>query len=167
MSQPEIIIRRLHKEHLAGILEIEQLSFASPWSKEAYLRELTENQLAYYYGCFMDERLLAFAGFWLIVDEGHIANVAVHPDARGQGMGELLVRSIITACQAMGGKSMTLEVRESNMAARNLYRKLGFHKAGRRVQYYTDNQEDALIMWLEITPPPISSLETAEEDDVS
>jgi len=142
----EPYIGRLSLEHLDDILLIEQLSFAEPWSREAYWHELAENELAHYYGCFLQQRLLGFGGFWQILNEGHIANVAVHPDYRSLGLGQLLVAHLIAACRALGGTAMTLEVRQSNVAAQGLYRKLGFASAGLRPNYY-DNGENAVIMW--------------------
>ena len=147
MNEPHI--ERLALEHLEDILLIERLSFADPWSRESYWHELSENGLAHYYGCCAEQRLLGFGGFWQILDEGHIANVAVHPDFRGQGLGRLLVEYLMTACRALGGRAMTLEVRQSNAAALGLYRKLSFEEAGVRPRYY-NNGESAIIMWCDL-----------------
>ena len=153
MQQPankqELTIAKLDISHLAAVHAIETLSFNSPWSEQAYRVELGANPLAHYYGCFKGEELLAFVGLWLVLDEGHICNVAVHPAWRGQGLGEFLLRRVLAACQSMGGKSITLEVRESNAAALALYHKLGFYEAGRRPNYYHDTGETALILWLD------------------
>ena len=148
-TKPEITISKLDISHLNAVHAIEKLSFNSPWSEDAYRVELGKNPLAHYYGCFNGNQLLGFIGLWLILDEGHICNVAVHPNWRGQGLGELLLRHILAACQSMGGKSITLEVRESNAAALALYSKLGFYEAGRRPNYYSDTGETALILWLD------------------
>ena len=149
-TNDELLIRRLVAEDLEAVLEIEKLSFSAPWSRESYQKEISENNLAYYLGCFLqkdgNEKLAAFAGFWLILDEGHIANVAVHPLFRGQGLGEILMRSLMALCLSAGGHWMTLEVRVSNEVARNLYNKLGFRTLGHRKGYY-ENGEDAVIMW--------------------
>jgi len=139
-------ICRLGEQHLDSILLIEGLCFADPWSREAYRYELVQNSFAHYYGCFQDECLAGFCGFWKILDEGHIVNVAVHPDFRHQGLGQVLVTHLMTACQAMGCTDMTLEARESNKAALALYYKMGFESAGIRPRYY-DNHENAIIMW--------------------
>jgi len=147
MDEPRV--QRLLPEHVEDILLVERLSFADPWSREAYRRELSENNLAHYYGCFTHRRLLGFGGFWQILTEGHIANVAVHPDFRGQGLGQLLVAHMMAACLSLGGTAMTLEVRESNLAAQTLYRKFGFKSAGARPHYY-NNGENALIMWAKL-----------------
>jgi ribosomal-protein-alanine N-acetyltransferase len=93
--------------------------------------------------------IIGFAGLWLMVDEAHITTIAVHPDYRGKGLGELELASLIDIANQIGAKWVTLEVRVSNYIAQNLYRKYGFREAGMRHRYYSDNQEDALIMWTE------------------
>src|SRR3989440_2393468 len=91
--------------------------------------------------------IIGFAGLWLMVDEAHITTIAMHPDYRRRGLGEFLLVSLIDIAYTIGAKWVTLEVRVSNYAAQNLYRKYGFREAGLRHRYYSDNQEDALIMW--------------------
>jgi [ribosomal protein S18]-alanine N-acetyltransferase len=91
--------------------------------------------------------IIGFAGLWLMVDEAHVTTIAVHPVHRGRGLGELLLVSLIDIAYTIGAKWVTLEVRVSNYTAQNLYRKYGFREAGMRHRYYSDNQEDALIMW--------------------
>ena len=98
--------------------------------------------------------IVGFAGLWLMVDEAHITTIAMHPDYRRHGLGELMLASLIDISYDIGAKWVTLEVRVSNYAAQNLYRKYGFREAGLRHRYYSDNQEDALIMWTdEINSP--------------
>ena len=143
----ELYIERLSLKHVEDVLLVEQLSFADPWSRESCRYELVENELAYYYGCFMEQRLLGFGGFWQILTEGHITNVAVHPDFRSQGLGKLLVTHMMCYCRALGGTAMTLEVRQSNTAALALYSKFGFASVGVRPHYY-DDLENAVIMWV-------------------
>ncbi|GCE20470.1 ribosomal protein S18-alanine N-acetyltransferase [Dictyobacter kobayashii] len=91
--------------------------------------------------------IIGFSGLWLMVDEAHITTIAMHPDYRGHGLGEMLLVSLIDISYNIGAKWVTLEVRVSNHTAQNLYRKYGFQEAGVRHRYYSDNQEDALIMW--------------------
>jgi ribosomal-protein-alanine N-acetyltransferase len=93
--------------------------------------------------------IVGFAGLWLMVDEAHITTIAVHPEYRHRGLGELLLTSLIDIGYEIGAKWVTLEVRVTNYTAQNLYRKYGFHEAGVRHRYYSDNGEDALIMWTE------------------
>jgi ribosomal-protein-alanine N-acetyltransferase len=148
MAEPQILFRQLDYTDIEQLLAIERLSFAQPWSKESYAQELLANQRARFFGIFIDAFLVAFGGYWLIIDEGHISNIAVHPDYRRHGFGELLMRQMMAICQTEGGLRMTLEVRRSNVAAQRLYHKLGFKMVGSRPQYYDLPPEDALIMWL-------------------
>ncbi len=93
--------------------------------------------------------IVGFAGLWLMVDEAHVTTIATHPDYRHRGLGELLLTSLIDIAYDIGARQVTLEVRVSNMVAQNLYHKYGFHEQGIRRRYYSDNDEDALIMWTE------------------
>lgn len=98
--------------------------------------------------------IIGFAGLWLMVDEAHVTTIATHPDYRGRGVGELMLSALIDISYEIGARVVTLEVRVSNLVAQNLYRKYGFREAGIRKRYYSDNHEDALIMWTpEIRPP--------------
>ena len=91
--------------------------------------------------------IVGFAGLWLMVDEAHITTIAMHPGFRRLGLGEYMLSSLIDIAYDIGAKWVTLEVRVTNYNAQNLYRKYGFHEAGVRHRYYSDNNEDALIMW--------------------
>lgn len=91
--------------------------------------------------------VVGYGGVWLTVDEGHITVIATAPEARGHGIGELVLNGLIDAARDLGANLLTLEVRVSNMIAQNLYLKYGFEARGTRRRYYTDNNEDALIMW--------------------
>jgi len=107
--------------------------------------------------------LVGYAGLWAIEDEGHITNVAVHPDYRRMRLGSILVELLIAQTREEGLKRFTLEVRVSNQAAISLYEKFGFVSAGLRKGYYEDNNEDAMIMWLEEESPKGDSPDNAEE----
>ncbi len=144
------------------VLAIDQLSFRLPWSANSYRRELTENRQAHFWVAIAPalrargwlagwrpsatRRVVGYAGFWLVVDEAHVNTLAVHPDWRGQGVGERLLATLLGRAVELRAVAATLEVRLSNTAAQNLYRKYGFEEAGRRARYYRDNAEDALIM---------------------
>lgn len=135
------------EEYLEDIMEIEHLSFAIPWSREAFRQEILHNQLARYQIAIEGGRAIAYGGIWLILDEAHITNIAVHPDYRGKGVGKKLIEDLIETAQKKGMVQMTLEVRKSNKVAIHLYESFGFEIAGVRKGYYADNHEDALIMW--------------------
>ncbi|MFZ5591519.1 MAG: ribosomal protein S18-alanine N-acetyltransferase [Bacillota bacterium] len=137
-------------DHLEQVLEIERLSFPIPWSRQAFEFELTRNDFAFYLVLMDADRVVGYAGMWVVIDEGHITNVAVHPDWRGRGLGRRLLQELIRQAKQKGVLRMTLEVRQSNQVARRLYSTLGFVEGGRRRKYYSDNNEDAIIMWLEL-----------------
>jgi ribosomal-protein-alanine N-acetyltransferase len=135
-------------EDLAGVVTIETLSFAIPWSRNSFLHELLDNERAVYLVA-KDEfnHLVGYIGMWIIFDEGHITNLAVHPNFRRRGAGDLLLKGLTAYGRREGVKYLTLEVRRSNEIAQNLYYKQGFVHMGVRRKYYLDNNEDALIMW--------------------
>ncbi|GLC29336.1 ribosomal protein S18-alanine N-acetyltransferase [Clostridium omnivorum] len=132
--------------HIDEISKINSLSFHTPWSKEAIYKEL-DNKFARYVVAIMDGKVIGYGGVWIIVDEGHITNIAVHPEYRGIGAGDMIVDSIIEICRLEDVEAVTLEVRESNIPARRLYEKHGFIAEAIRKGYYQDTKEDAIIMW--------------------
>lgn len=140
-------IQFMEEKDVDEVLHISNLSLKESWSRESLLKEVT-NPLAKYFLIKDDKTILGFAGVWIIFDEGHITNVAIHPEYRGKGLGEYLMNSLIEGCKSLKCNSITLEVRESNLPALKLYEKLGFKVAGKRKRYYSDNGEDAIIMWL-------------------
>lgn len=97
----------------------------------------------------VNERIVGFAGMWLMLDEAHVTTIGVLPELRGQGLGELLFATLMEIAMAVGAHRVTLEVRVSNYSAQALYRKYTFREEGMRRRYYSDNNEDALIMWSE------------------
>jgi len=136
-------------EDVDEVLSIEQVAFSTPWSRSAFLGELTSNPLALYFVGRLEGRIVCYGGCWLIHGEAHITNIAVAPGFRGRGFGEGVCVWLMREAAHRGMTRATLEVRVSNLVARELYRKLGFVPAGVRPNYYTDTQEDALIMWKE------------------
>ncbi|RDY25297.1 ribosomal-protein-alanine N-acetyltransferase [Romboutsia weinsteinii] len=132
-----------------GVFEVEKSCFEHYWSKESFKKELT-NDSARYLIAKIDDKIVGYVGIWLILDEGHITNVAVHKDYRGQKIGDKLVQALVELCKDNNILSMTLEVRVSNIVAQNLYKKYGFKMAGIRKEYYSDNKEDAIIMWNQV-----------------
>lgn len=143
----DIQIRMMKLEDLDQVLEVEQATFTSPWSKEAFLNELLNNHFAHYVVAEYGEKIVGYCGVWLIMDEAHITNVAVHPRQQGKKIGYRLMKQIMELSKQGGARRITLEVRVSNHVAQSLYKKLGFVGHGIRKRYYQDNQEDALIMW--------------------
>ena len=148
-----ICVMEMTERNLDAVLGIENLSFASPWSKNSFLYELQENKRAVYLAASEEERIIGYIGMWVILDEGHITNLAVHPDYRRHGVAWRLIETLTVTAADRGLARLTLEVRRTNFTAQQLYLKAGFVSAGVRPRYYKDNDEDALIMWktLEIT----------------
>ena len=147
----EFSFARMTLADIDEVLAIEKVSFGTPWSRQAFVGELTENPLSVYVVGRVGERIVCYGGVWLFLGEAHISNIAVHPDYRGQGYGEALCRTLIQEAALVDIDKVTLEVRVSNITAQNLYLKLGFYSAGRRPGYYTDTNEDAVIMWKDST----------------
>ncbi|MGO0058992.1 ribosomal protein S18-alanine N-acetyltransferase [Brevibacillus fluminis] len=145
-----LTFRFMTLDDVEAVGELERLAFPTPWPVDAFVNELTINQNAKYLLAIADEKVVAYCGVWVILDEAHITNIAVHPDYRGRKIGERLMRQIMGLARLFGAERMTLEVRPSNTTARNLYGKLGFIAAGVRKGYYSDNNEDAIIMWVEL-----------------
>lgn len=140
-------ISTLKKEHLEQIDKIEKASFSYPWSSNAYLDEIS-NPLAHYLVVEDSSCVLAYGGFWKILNEGHITNIAVDPKRRKCGIGSFLLTEMLALAKTLEITSLTLEVRASNSAAQALYKKFGFTSCGLRPGYYPDG-EAAMIMWLE------------------
>lgn len=150
METEAILIDPMRVRDLGEIMKIEKLSFTTPWSKQAFLSELLDNDRAYYLVAKVNDRPVGYIGIWLVAGEGHITNVAVHPDFRGKGVGNRLLTAAEELAVARGHRRLTLEVRTSNDVAQRLYRKLGYIAAGIRRQYYRDNNEDAIVMWKDV-----------------
>ena len=135
-------------DDLPSVRRIEADAFAVPWPRDAYRAEIEDNRVASYIVARDDEGfVLGFAGMWVIFDEAHITTVAVDRERRGQRVGQRLVLALIDLAVERGARWMTLEVRPSNTLAIALYRKFGFREVALRKRYYSDNGEDATIMW--------------------
>jgi ribosomal-protein-alanine N-acetyltransferase len=145
-----IVFRFMREEDIDQVLEIEHRSFTTPWSREAFYNELNMNKFAVYIVLEVDKKVVGYCGVWVVIDEAHITNIAILPEYRGRKFGEALMQNLFDVAKTMGAKSMTLEVRVTNYVAQALYRKFGFQKGGLRKNYYTDNQEDALVMWVRL-----------------
>ncbi|QRG68171.1 ribosomal protein S18-alanine N-acetyltransferase [Brevibacillus choshinensis] len=144
----ELEYRFMTMADVGAVTELERLSFSTPWPHDAFVNELTKNPNARYVVAIHQNRIVAYCGMWIIIDEAHITNVAVHPLYRGKKIGLSLMIKMMNVARMFHAKSMTLEVRPSNTVARNMYTKLGFREHGVRKRYYSDNNEDAIIMWV-------------------
>ncbi|EUJ28203.1 ribosomal-protein-alanine acetyltransferase [Listeria floridensis FSL S10-1187] len=146
-----LTFREAELKDVPALLRLERAVFSTPWSEEAFLAELATNQYAHYILALKDGKVIGYAGIWLVLDEGHITNVAIHPEHQGHHHGEALMRELIRIAFEHGAVHLTLEVRVTNTIAQNLYRKLKFQDGALRKNYYPDNQEDALVMWVDLS----------------
>lgn len=143
----DISLCKATKQHIGEIFNINELSFSAPWSIESIKKEITNNPHALYIVAIKNNMVLGYCGIWIILDEGHITNIAIHPNYRHLGIASLILSTLIEESKNRGAYSITLEVRKSNLAAQNLYGKFDFIEEGCRKNYYSDNLEDAIIMW--------------------
>ncbi|UOQ44335.1 ribosomal protein S18-alanine N-acetyltransferase [Halobacillus salinarum] len=141
-------IRPMETEDIEEVMDVEKASFAVPWTEETFRNEVLDNPYAHYFVIEEGGRVFGYCGLWLIIDEAHITNIAIHPEFRGQKYGEDLFRRTFMEAIEGGAIQLSLEVRVSNTAAQHLYRKFGMKPGGIRKHYYTDNGEDALVMWV-------------------
>ena len=144
-----IVIRPMTIDDVDGVFEVEKNCFEHYWSKGEFEKEM-KNDVARYLVADIDGKIVGYVGIWFVAGEGHITNVAVHSDYRGQKIGDILIKHLVKICKDNNIFAMTLEVRVSNIVAQNLYKKYGFKLAGIRKEYYSDNKEDAMIMWNDI-----------------
>jgi ribosomal-protein-alanine N-acetyltransferase len=151
----KLLIDGMRLTDLPDVHAIEQASFRTPWPPHAYRSELESNRLAHYLVARAGETLVGYGGMWLMVDEAHITTFAVHPAWRRRGIGERLLLAFLDLALDRRAREATLEVRLSNLAARRLYEKYGFKPVGLRPRYYSDDQEDALIMTTEPLDTPV------------
>jgi len=151
MNEESLTFRLLNGNDIEELLEIEHASFTLPWTKGAFQNEFSINQFAVYLGLEEEGKLIGYCGAWIILDEANITNVAVLPQYRGRKLGEALMKEMMQLARERDVKTISLEVRVSNHIAQSLYRKLGFQDGGIRKNYYTDNHEDALVMWVNLS----------------
>ncbi len=137
----------MQPDDVASVLEIEDAAFQSSWPDNAFRHELEENRLAHYFVVRHDDIIVGFGGIWVIMEDSHITTIAVHPNWQRRRFGEALLLTLLEQAIERNAAWMTLEVRVSNQSAQRLYQKYGFTTVATRRGYYTDNQEDALVMW--------------------
>lgn len=145
MLNNAFMLRQMTVQDLDQLMVIEHQSFSLPWSRQSYEAEL-QNAFANYLVCDSAGELAGYIGMWTVMEEAHLTNVAVAPKFRRQGIGRTLLLAQEKLARSKGASMMLLEVRPSNQAALDLYASLGYILSAIRNNYYSDNQEDALIM---------------------
>ncbi len=153
-----LTIERMTAQVLDEVVELERVSFSSPWTRAMYQHEIEKLE-----GCYLvarsDGTLVAYGGALLILDEAHVMTLAVREDFRRRGLGARMLLELIRMMEPMGARFFTLEVRKSNLAAIGMYAAFNYQIMGERKSYYLDNMENALIMWTEdITTPEYRGL---------
>ncbi|MFD1021115.1 ribosomal protein S18-alanine N-acetyltransferase [Thalassobacillus hwangdonensis] len=144
------IVRKMTQADLEAVMEVEHSSFTVPWTKETFVNEMEINRYAHYFVIEKDQNVVGYCGLWVIIDEAHITNIAILPEYRGKEYGSFLLEHVIQYARDMGAIQISLEVRVSNMAAQRMYRRFGMVPGGVRKNYYTDDGEDALVMWVKL-----------------
>ena len=135
-------------EDIPVVSELDKLSFALPWPERSFRFELTDNPASRCWVFELDGKVVGMIVSWLLVDEAHVATIATHPDHRRQGIARKLLTYTLRYMAREGAVTSFLEVRESNLAAQEMYRAFGYEVTGRRKRYYKDNHEDAILMTL-------------------
>lgn len=151
---PRILIEPMQAADLDAVLRIERASFHTPWSRQAFLHELERNLVAGLWVARVEASgeasgtapVVGYLCLWAVADEVHVTNLAVDPAWRGEGIGRLLLATLLARHRAAGARRAFLEVRPGNVQARRLYEGLGFREIGRRRGYYVDTGEDALLL---------------------
>lgn len=141
-----ITVRAMRKADVKAVYEIEVLSFRTPWSFRSLMGEL-KNDVAHYTVLEEDGTIVGYCGMWVLFEEAHITNIAIHPKQRGHGYGKTLLHASMRVAASFGAEMMTLEVRETNAVAQRMYDEMDFLQQGRRKRYYSDTGEDALLLW--------------------
>ena len=141
-----VLVRKMTPADIPDVMPIEEESFLSPWTVDMMENELSVKN-SHYLVADEDGKILGFTGYWQVLDEGHIMNIAVKKDSRAKGIGSLLMDAMLEDGRKRGILYWTLEVRVSNDPARRLYEKKQFELAGVRPGYYASPKEDACIYW--------------------
>ena len=143
----QLTIEPMREADVPAVQIIERDIFSTPWPRNAYYRELASRNSAHYIVLRKDEEIVGYAGMWRMYDEAHVTTIGVRHDVQHSGYGRVLFAALVQAAYDMGAKWVTLEVRTSNENAMRMYEAFGFKVIGRRKGYYTDNGEDAIVMW--------------------
>ena len=144
----KIDYKLMDSSHIKGVYELSKICFSIPWSLDSISNEV-ENPLAKYVIAqdLSTDQIIGYAGVWIVAGEGDITNIAVNPSYRKQGIASNILKKLFEVCKENNCSDITLEVRVSNIPAQNLYKKFNFKEEGIRKKYYSDNGEDAMIMW--------------------
>lgn len=144
-----LVIRKMTIDDIPAVVELDKISFSLPWPERSFRFELTDNPASRCWVAEVDGSIAGMIVVWLLVAEAHVATLATHPNFRRQGIAKRLLSHALQYLNSEGAQSSFLEVRASNIAAQEMYRKFGYKESGRRRHYYKDNDEDAILMHLD------------------
>ncbi len=152
LDRKRLVVRPMILDDLDEVMDIERLSFLSPWTPDLFVNEFSNPRSVKRIVQDRDsDRLLAYMVYWVVLDEAHLMNIAVRPSLKGRGIGSLLMEKMVEECRERRCKHVSLEVRENNFPAIDLYLRSGFRPVGRRANYYLDEGKDAILMDLDLT----------------
>jgi ribosomal-protein-alanine N-acetyltransferase len=160
-----LTIRKMTVDDVSAVVDLDKKSFSLPWPERSFRFELTDNPASRCWVAELDGNVVGMIVVWLIVDDAHVATIAIDPEYRRQGIGKRLLAHALRQMIRDGARSSFLEVRESNLAAQEMYRKFGFEVTGRRRRYYRDNDEDAILMSLERLDVERLTLDKEEQNE--
>jgi ribosomal-protein-alanine N-acetyltransferase len=142
----DVTLESMRNIHIPAVLEIEYEAFTSPWTGEMFRQELEDNGLSRAFVALAHGRVVGYFVAWFLNQEVHLLNIAVASRYQRKGIGRYMMRYLLAMAQRERKQLITLEVRESNAAAIELYQSFGFSRVGVRPHYYHDDKEDALLM---------------------
>jgi [ribosomal protein S18]-alanine N-acetyltransferase len=146
-QRPQLVLEEMRDSDVSTVLRVEDAAFSTTWPDNAFRHELEENRLAHYFVARHEGEVVGFGGIWVIMEDAHITTIAVHPAFQRRKFGEALLLTLLLQAILRQAAWITLEVRVSNTGAQRLYHKYGFTTVAIRRGYYTDNREDAFVMW--------------------
>jgi len=144
----ELTIRPMEIGDVDQVIEVDKASFSTSWTPDIFYQEISENEYAHYYIVETEEEVIGYAGAWIVYEDAQITNIAIKPAYRGKKIGKRLFQFMLQLARSAGAEWLSLEVRASNVVAQQMYRSFGLVPGGVRKNYYTNNNEDAIVMWV-------------------
>ena len=150
-TKTTLTIRMMELDDIEQVMAVDKASFPAPWPEEIFTQEIRDNEFAFYYVLEQKGKIIGYAGTWMVLGDAQITNIALLPEMRGKKLGERLFKHVLAQAMMIGMERLSLEVRVSNVIAQKMYRKFGLVPGGIRKNYYSDNNEDAIVMWVDLT----------------
>ncbi len=159
-----VVLTPMTRRDVRGVMHIEEQVYPRPWTAPLFLSELAMPSTRAYFVARVGRRIVGYAGLMVSFEDAHVTNIAVDPEWQRHGIATRLLVALAREALARGVQHLTLEVRTSNTAAKNLYRRFGFAPVGVRKNYYPETNEDAIVMWAhDVDTPEYAALLAALE----